>query len=138
MENSLETTSIDLLPFQLHGVQPVLSVRDIEESVAWYRDVLGFTVDFVWGDPPEHARVLAVDYSTHVAIQLTRGLIDTPDPRQDGWIMIHVGDRIEELYEEYVARGVKVLRTLDTRPWGLKDFDIFDCNGHILRFGAEA
>ena len=47
----------ELTPFELHGMQPVLAVGDVEATVAFYRDALGFHVDFVEGDPPAHARV---------------------------------------------------------------------------------
>jgi predicted enzyme related to lactoylglutathione lyase len=30
---------------RLRAVMPVLAVTDVERSVAWYRDILGFTVD---------------------------------------------------------------------------------------------
>src|SRR5207245_11646604 len=36
---------------QLHGMQPVLQVADVSAAVAFYRDLLGFEVDFVHGDP---------------------------------------------------------------------------------------
>jgi catechol 2,3-dioxygenase-like lactoylglutathione lyase family enzyme len=40
-------------------MQPVLGVPDVAATVAWYRDKLGFHVDFVHGDPPAQARVCA-------------------------------------------------------------------------------
>ena len=46
----------ELTPFELHGMHPVLAVSDINETLAFYRDKLGFHVDFVHGDPPVHAR----------------------------------------------------------------------------------
>ena len=49
----------ELTPFEFHGMQPVLAIPDVEETVAFYKDVLGFHVDFVHGDPPVHARVCA-------------------------------------------------------------------------------
>ena len=49
----------ELTRFELHGMQPVLAVPDVEQTVEFYRDKLGFHVDFVEGDPPVHARVCA-------------------------------------------------------------------------------
>ena len=37
---------------QFHGVQPVLPVADVSRAARWFRDVLGFELDFVAGEPP--------------------------------------------------------------------------------------
>jgi catechol 2,3-dioxygenase-like lactoylglutathione lyase family enzyme len=135
---TIEMPRLDLRSFELHAVQPVLPVQDIEKAVEWYRDTLGFTVDFVWGDPPEHARVLAVDHATRAGIQLTQSSVDTSEMQRAGWIMIHVGAGVEKLYDEYLARGVRIGRELGHRPWGMIDFDIVDPDGNTIRFAGES
>ena len=42
----------ELTPYELHGMQPVLFVPDVDATVTYYRDVLGFCADFIAGDPP--------------------------------------------------------------------------------------
>jgi hypothetical protein len=44
------------MPSQLHGSAPVFVVRDILNSVAYYRDVLGFDTEFLYGEPTFYAR----------------------------------------------------------------------------------
>ena len=58
---------------QFHGVQPVLPVEDVATSANYFRDVLGFEVDFLVGDPPVHARITKGDrtYGDPVFIHLT-------------------------------------------------------------------
>lgn len=46
---------------ELHGVQAVLFVADVAMTLAYYRDALGFHVDFDYGSPPVHARVSSGD-----------------------------------------------------------------------------
>jgi hypothetical protein len=46
---------------QLHGVQPVLPVADVAASAEYFRDVLGFEIDFLEGNPPVHGRVMKGD-----------------------------------------------------------------------------
>ena len=36
---------------QFHGVQPVLPVGDVARSAEYFRDVLGFEIEFLEGDP---------------------------------------------------------------------------------------
>ena len=37
--------------------QPVLEVRDVQETINWYREKLGFELDFACGEPPSYACV---------------------------------------------------------------------------------
>ncbi len=129
----------ELTPYQLHGMQPVLGVRDINETVAFYRDKLGFHVDFVEGDPPAHARVCAdPTYSSptvHIRFEPLRP--DAPiNPSVSLWL--HVGTDLDRLFEIYRDRGVKVIREPEDRPWGLRQFAVEDCNGYLMNFCAEA
>jgi hypothetical protein len=48
---------------QIHGVQPVLPVPDLAAALDWFGRVLGFTTDFVHGEPPQYARVRLGDRS---------------------------------------------------------------------------
>ena len=132
-----DVSSIDIAAYDLHLVEPVLRVRNVEETVEWYRTRLGFAVDFIWGEPAEHAGVSATGNGGCVRIQFSVGLADGIEPTVTGWLMIRVGADIDRLYEAYKARGVVIVRAIDTRPWGLRDFDILDCNGHVLRFAGE-
>ena len=38
-----------------HGVQPVLFVSDVRRTLDYYRDMLGFHIDFEAGEPLLHA-----------------------------------------------------------------------------------
>src|ERR1700722_17357662 len=37
---------------ELFAIAPLFFVADVAKSAAYYRDVLGFTFDRIWGDPP--------------------------------------------------------------------------------------
>jgi len=41
----------------LHSVEPILAVVDVEVSIAFYRDVLGFSGEWRWGEPPAHGGI---------------------------------------------------------------------------------
>src|SRR5439155_25954458 len=42
---------------QIYGVVPVFLVDEIVPTVEYYRDKLGFQVDYVYGDPPYYGSV---------------------------------------------------------------------------------
>lgn len=130
--------SKDLDAHELFGVQPVLWVDDVPAAVAWYRDVLGFEVDFVAGDPPVHARVSSGDRERGYAVRLRLVLREPGDVASGtSYDWIHVGSRLDELCERYRAAGVDVVSGPIDRPWGLREFRIRDPFGHLHCFVAE-
>ncbi len=42
---------------RIHGVAPILFVRDVAHATAFYRDRLGFGIDFLPGQPPFYGSV---------------------------------------------------------------------------------
>lgn len=124
---------------ELHGIQPVHRVRDVSASVAYYRDVLGFEVDFVHGDPPAHARVSSGDRTSGAAVrirfeQLSQGAAGGTD---GGYCYIHVAHDLDGLHQEYRSRGVTILQEPRNQPWGLRDFYIRDSDGYVFCFASE-
>jgi len=133
-----EVDAGELTPFELHGLQPVLAVPDVDETVAFYRDKLGFHVDFVEGDPPLHARVCAdPSYSSptvHIRFEpLPPGASVNPSV----YLWLHVGTGLDELFALYQGRDVVVLEEPNDRPWGLRQFSIRDCNGYVVTLCGE-
>ncbi|MEM7539198.1 MAG: VOC family protein [Chloroflexota bacterium] len=127
---------------QVYTVQPVLSVADVEATAVFYRDKLGFIIDFLFGDPPEHGGISYCDWMTEgVRIQLSKEEEFTP--RGDGRVpdmvlYIFVGPEIDALYDRLRTNGVRIVQEIATKPWGLREFVITDNNGHLLRFGTAA
>lgn len=119
-------------------MQPVLAVPDVTETVAFYRDKLGFHVDFVEGDPPVHARVCAdPTYATPTVHIRFEPLPAGTDVSSSVYLWLHVGAGLDELFSLYRARGVEVVEEPSDRPWGLRQFTIRDCNGYVATFCAE-
>jgi uncharacterized glyoxalase superfamily protein PhnB len=124
---------------ELHGIQPVLGVRDVAKTLGYYRDVLGFHVDFVHGDPPVHARVCADrSYATPTIHIRFEPLKPDAEPSPTVYFYIHVGKGLDELFQAYRDRGVKIIRDPEDRPWGLREFYIEDCDGYTICFAAES
>ncbi|MBS0340182.1 MAG: VOC family protein [Proteobacteria bacterium] len=123
---------------QFHGVQPVLPVADAARAARYFRDVLGFEIDFIAGEPPSYARVKKGDDRRHgdpVYIRLWQctGAPGT-GAAWKGEIVIHVGHDVDGLYDAYARRGVTIIEPLVSQPWGLREFAIREPDGHVLRF----
>ncbi len=80
----------------LIGSGPVFPVRDVAASVAFYRDALGFDLDFIMGEPPTHGSVTRGG----VGIQFTRVVGPFVPDEYPGWTYLFV-EEIDALYAEY-------------------------------------
>ena len=126
--------------YRFYGIQPVLEVRDVVATAEWYRDVLGFTIDLIDLSAGGHARVSGGGQGKRVRLRFTSRLWRGPEPAIAGYTYIHCV-HIDDLYRHYRAQGVEMLPEYAagpiTQPWGLRDFHIKDCNGHVLCFAQE-
>jgi catechol 2,3-dioxygenase-like lactoylglutathione lyase family enzyme len=121
---------------ELHGVEAVLLVSDVAATIAYYRDTLGFHVDFEAGSPPIHARVSSGDRDGPSAARIRfehSAMPGTPSC----YLYIHVCQRLDDLFAVYRGRGVAIVSEPIDRSWGLRQFEIQDCNGYRLTFAAE-
>lgn len=124
---------------QLHGVQPVLTVADVEASAKYFADVLGFEIDFLYGSPPVHGRVKTGDgsYGQPIYIHLSLPGDDELGRQPTGELRIHVGADIDGLCQAYQQRGANVVQEPTSEPWGLREFVVLGPDDHYLRFCAE-
>ncbi|MBO6759126.1 MAG: VOC family protein [Roseibium sp.] len=112
---------------------PILQVRDVNHSVAFYCDKLGFFSHGTWGDGPDFAIVQNGD----VTIALDRAQADGPVPANHYWAAyIYVADA-DALCARYRSNGVEIVREPEDAFYGLRDFDVRDPDGHILAFGHD-
>ena len=106
-------------------------VQDALRSVEHYRDVLGFSVEFTYGEPTFYAGV----ERDNVAIHLQAA---SETKRQPGHGAINVFvTGVDALYEELRSRGARTREEPADRPYGMRDFDIVDLDGNQLCFGES-
>lgn len=119
-----------------------LMVESVDESLAFYRDVLGFSL--VASVPDDRGSlqfaILTKDKST-LMLQERNNLIEeyptlaTPkvQPSVSLYIMV---DNFEQLYRELKAKDI-ILCDLHTTFYGAQEFAIADNNGYVLTFTAH-
>jgi RimJ/RimL family protein N-acetyltransferase/catechol 2,3-dioxygenase-like lactoylglutathione lyase family enzyme len=121
-------------PIRSYGLVPVLPVPDVRATAEFYRDRLGFAVQFLFGEPPTYGAMLLGEWS--VAGAVVHFVKSDAPPAVGLTLFIHAGPGIDGLCEHYRARGVAIVDEPATRPWGIRDFTLADCNGYRLRFGT--
>lgn len=123
-------------PARFYTVQPILLVPDVAATAKFYCEKLGFSLSFLYGDPPTHGAVSRGDWTTegaHIQFSQRDELDATPCGVE---LYFFVGSQIGQLFAIYAANGVEVVREPATMPWGMREFAICDCNGYLLRFGT--
>lgn len=122
---------------RLFHVEPVLMVHDVAASAHFYRDTLGFQIDFMFGEPPDHAAVSRGEWTGKiVTIQLSR--VDAErEITPAGYLYIFMDTNLDKLCEQYRERGVEIVSEPTNQPWGMREFAIRDLSGHLLVFATH-
>ena len=115
---------------------PVLLVKDVIASAAYFRDKLGFSEQNLYGEPINFA-IIRRDGLTVMLAQLDEGKTSTPYWQivDKMWNIYFWVDDAEALYAEFIASGAEIDYTLYTTPWGIKEFGIQDLDDHDIGFG---
>ena len=116
---------------------PVVFVRDVPAAAAFYRDVLGFSIDFLHGEPPFYGSVSRDGASLHLKFVHEPVIAPGQDDRES-FIMVFVEvDDVGALFAEYAAAGVSFAQPLQQEPWGGRDFIARDPDGNLLCFAGR-
>jgi GNAT superfamily N-acetyltransferase/uncharacterized glyoxalase superfamily protein PhnB len=102
---------------------PQLPVLNVGETAQFYRDVLGFKIDWTWGEN---------DYGAVSRDEMVLFLCAMPPPVARVTCVINVRE-IDALCAEWRKKGAKILSEPDDKPWGLREFTVEDNNGHRFR-----
>ena len=122
-----------MAPPDFSRAMPVLQVADVAASEAFYVSRLGFTSHGIWGDPP----AFCIVQRGQVTIALDRSRDDAPVPLNQYWAAyVYVADA-DALHLEFGGQDVEIVRGPEDMPYGLRDFDIRDPDGHLICFGYD-
>lgn len=123
---------------QIASASPVLLVTDVFETAEYYRDVLGFRFDQVYGEPPSFVIVerdggrLMFRQPREGSPQPSNAAI-TPNFPSDVFLAV---DDVEALAEELRGKQAEILSGPTYRPiWNGKELEVRDCDGRVLCFG---
>lgn len=108
---------------------PIFNVKNVPASIAYYVEKLGFRKEWDWGAPATFACV----HRDEVRIFLCQ------DGQGSGgmWLSVFVQD-VDSLYEDYRQKGVVIRQAPTDFPWGVREMNVEDPDGHRLRIGSDA
>lgn len=107
----------------------IIPVADINKTIKWYEEKMGFKVNFTWEEPISYAILKRDNLTLHFSQVHKDFTLTSPFPS----IYVFV-TQIEALYQEFKTKGVKVSELVEA-DYGMTDFDLYDLNGFRITFG---
>ena len=108
----------------------IFACSDVAETLAYYKNVLGFESTWTWDDPPTFGS--ATSGGVTIMFSLQPELAKHVRGHQHG---IKVDDA-DELYRRHTANKATVVSPIEDKPWGLREYILEDLNGYHLRFAG--
>jgi len=113
----------DAQPQGLRQALPALPFDDVAGAVTYYRDVLGFRINY------QQADLGVMDRDAITILLIAR----TTQYKGIGSFSVYVSN-VDALYEELSAKGANILGQPVSRPWGLRDFTVIDPEENRVTF----
>jgi len=114
---------------EFHNVVPILNVKHFAVSMDYYVSKLGFHKKWDWGNPPTFGCVTR----GNVNIFLCEGA----QGQSGTWMSIFM-DNVDELHLEYQKSGAIIRLPPTNMPWGTREMNIEDPDGHRFRMGSDS
>lgn len=124
------------MPMKLTRSATMLATGDMPETIAFYRDLLGFTL----GDKFESSGVISWCEMKlgNAVLMFTQHETDTHAPgARDIFAQTAIAlyvTNVEEIYEDLIAKNLPV-SDLRVTFYGMKEFDLQDPTGYTLLIG---
>ena len=121
---------------RIRSTAPHLLVSDLQRSVDWFVNVLGFKRPTLWGEPPEFAMPKRDGFI--VMLEQRAGVAPRPHGAlgcTDAYFWI---EGVDDFASELSQAGADVVEQPVDRPhYGMREFSVRDPDGHLLVFGED-
>jgi uncharacterized glyoxalase superfamily protein PhnB len=117
-------------------ISPTLAVRNMKQTIEFYKNSLGFKIGMAFpdADNPEYVD-LSKDGMVIMFIPAKNAGIGTKEKLGIGVnLYMQIDGDIDEYYNELKNKGVKVVVDIKDEPYGIRDFTVEDINGYKLTF----
>jgi catechol 2,3-dioxygenase-like lactoylglutathione lyase family enzyme len=119
----------------LLAAEPQLFVTDIAAACAFYVSRLGFSVAFIWGDPPFYAQIFRD--GARLNLRHLDGPVFDPAVRDQDLLSASITvDDVKALFLEFQAAGADFAQALKTEAWGARTFIVRDPDGNLVLFAG--
>jgi len=111
----------------------------MQRACDFYTGKLGFSIAFVYGDPPFYGQV--VRDKARLNLRLVGEPVFAGDIRKreqllSASITVAAAAEIEDLYRSFQAAGVCFEQELKAEPWGARTFVVSDPDENLILFAG--
>jgi len=121
----------------LASISPFFIVKDLQTSIAYYRERLGFELDFQGPEGDVYYAGVSRDGIGIMLKAITPDVLPCPNHTRHEWARwdayvytLHP----DVLFDEFSQRGASFVKTLSFIDDGLWGFEIADADGYVLAF----
>lgn len=107
----------------------VFHVADVRRSLQYYKDILGFTEDFIFGD---YAGLYYDQVLIHLCGPKNQGIRKIPG----NTLLCIECDEVDHFHNILSGKGALILNAPEDRIYGLRDFAVNDPDGNTIVFGV--
>ena len=115
---------------------PVVLVSDVGVASEFYRDKLGFAIDFLHGRPAFYASVSRDEACIHLRFVHQPAFVAGVREQEQFISAFMAVDNVKGLFTEYQTRNVPFVHRLKKEPWGQSSFIVRDPDGNCLCFAG--
>jgi uncharacterized glyoxalase superfamily protein PhnB len=110
---------------------PEVPVTSIDKAVAYYVDVLGFSLD--WGD--EQGGIAGISRGSCRLFLTSSALREQYGNMAPVlfWLNLDSKGEVDKLFTEWKASQAKIVSEPEDKPWNLREFVVADLEGNHIR-----
>lgn len=124
--------------FNARSLSASLTVRDLRQSVHWYRDVIGFTVEREMEREGKLASVVIHAGDVRILLNQDDGAKGLDRVKGAGLsLMFNTSQSVDEIAERIRAAGGTLHSEPADMPWGVRAFRTEDPDGFKFAFSQE-
>jgi uncharacterized glyoxalase superfamily protein PhnB len=144
-EKSKQEKPMQSTPTKFNKITPNLVVADMEKSLTFYRDVLGFSVSQTV--PDKAPFIFAWMKRDNADIFLNQNMPPQPGapdlyagkPVGGGTLSLYLAmDGIDDLYAKVQQEKVPIVIAMHKEFYGMREFAVHDPDGYLLIFAEQA
>ena len=126
-------------PLALRSASPSFTVNDLEKSLGWYRDVLGFGVEETWKN--DDGKVVGVSLKAgDVSFMIGQDDWKKGHERKKGEgfrIYCETRKSVDDLAKRIETKGGRLDQGPTDQPWGVRDITLTDPDGFKITIAAN-